>query len=157
MTPPSTSRRSVLRTGGTIAAVLGTGGLAGCVEGLGNAGSTGRDPLADVPPTGDALFTVDVNTFFADDGVRNTYNAWLETRAELEHYDGPETIEDTLDEFEQQEGIDLRDLSRFTAFFSLDGDSGVSASDGTGYLFEGGWDVEDLVDTFDHEYVEYTE
>lgn len=147
----------MLRSGGTIAAVLGTGSLAGCIEGLGNAGTAGSQPLADVPPTGDAVLTVDANTFFADDGVRNTYDAWLAAQSAAEYYEGPTSLEGALDAFEEQEGVDPRDLSRVVAFFSFDGERAVSSNDGTGYLIEGAWDAAELVDYFDHEYVEYTE
>lgn len=159
MRPPQTSRRSVLRTGGTIAALIGTGTLAGCLNGLGDSddGAGGSDRISDVPPTADALVGVDMNTFFADDGVRNTYNAWLETRTELDYYEGPTSLAETLDDFERREGADLRDLSRFTAFFSYSGEKGTTSNDGTGYLFEGGWDESEFVGLFDHEYANYTE
>ena len=157
MCPPQQSRRSILRAGGIAATTLAAGSLAGCVDSLGNLGSAGSNPIDDVPPVADALFTVDMNTFLADDGVRTTYNAWLEARAKSEWYDGPTTLSGTLENFAQTEGFDLRDLSSLTAFFSFDGEGGLTSNDGTGYIFEGSWDEATVLGIVNHEYVTYTE
>lgn len=159
MAPPTQSRRSVVRTGGTLAALLGTGGLAGCLDSLGGSGSDagGPDRLSVVPDSADGVFTVDVNTFLADDGVRNAFNAWLGARAQSEYYDGPTTLSGVLDDIENREGIDLRDLSTFTFFASYSEENAAPSNDESAYLLEGSWEESAALESVDSAWVDYTE
>lgn len=149
MTPPSPSRRSVLRTGGTLGAVLATGSLAGCVDSLGDLGGTGdgtgSNPLGPVPSSADAVATIDVDTFLDDEAVRSAYDAFLDVRAQSEDYDGPETLAATLEEFASSEGFDPRDLDRAVLFSSYTEGGNAGATDDTAFVFEGNWDESDVL------------
>jgi len=157
MSPPQHSRRSLLRSSGIAAATLATGGLAGCVQNLGNSTTAGSSPAEAVPPVADAVISIDMDTFFADDGVRTTYNAFLETRAQSDSYEGPTTLEGALDDFEQQEGADLRALDSQTAFFAFNPEDGGTNEDGTGFIFDGEWDAETTLGIVNTEHLRYAE
>lgn len=137
---------------------MATGSLAGCLDGIGGSDAgNAADRLSAVPSMADAVATVDVNTFLADDGVRTTYDAWLEARAATESYDGPTTLAGTLDDVESTEGFDLRDLSTVTLFVGYDVSDGQVGGVRPGYLLEGSWEESTVLSTVDTDYVDYAE
>jgi len=144
------SRRSVLKAAAGLggAGVLTT--LAGCssVEnaiGMGSGGGTGS-----VPEDAESVYTIEAGAIVEDEAVTTLADAYLEMRAEVDWYEGPEDYEEALDEFEDETGLDATMAGTITAFSEYS-DYGV-ASEYAGMIFTGEWEQDDVVDAYEDNY-----
>ena len=136
--PESTpSRRAVLRTGATIGGLAAAGGLAGCLGILGDGSGAGR--IDAVPADATTVLYANVAGFLDDDGVRESINEQIETFASATAgSDGPESVEDVLDQIESEAGLDPRGLNELITFAE------VGESDSFGAVVWTDWSEDDL-------------
>ncbi len=125
---PSTNRRSLLKTGASLLGVAATGGLAGCTDSIPGTGSSdsGGDSgrVGYVPSTAGGIGYVDVDAFLSDSQLREGINQTADEFVSQSGTDSdPPTIEDLLNEFQTENGVDPRNLNEFLAFTRLSEDA----------------------------------
>lgn len=149
------TRRDTLRAGaGVVAAAtgVGTAGCTGRVTDLIDRG--GNAEAAWAPADSQAVLVVDVQSILDDEATRKLANAYLETAAESEHYDGPETYEEALQTAEDESNLPPTDLRGATAFGNYDAIRGEDEPYG-GVVFEAEWTEDDIVNALEAEGPEF--
>ena len=114
-----------------IALVAGLGGVIGCGEAKGIAA------IDLVPQTADFAASVNLNRIFADDDVMDIIN---EIAANLEE---PKTVDELLDQVQEETGIDLRDFSEVLIFGEIESENYF------GIIVKGDFDQEALIESIE--------
>jgi hypothetical protein len=138
-----------LRAGAATAGLVATGGLAGCSGNLNPLSSGGSQIVNSVPEDSDALTYIDMAAVLEDEGLREVTNAWLEIRAESEFYEGPEDFEAALDQWEDDTGLDIRQVSTVSFFFEFGGQFMPVSQDFAGAIITANWATEDVIDSLE--------
>lgn len=117
MREPTPSRRRLLRSAGGVAALVGTGGLAGCTgllaSGLPTRSET--DILQHAPERTVAVADLDATALLGDDQLRAAVDANLDLASRAID-DVPASTAAALDRLQARVGLDPRGLSRALAF-----------------------------------------
>lgn len=130
MREPTPSRRRLLRSAGGVAALVGTGGMAGCTGLLASGLPTrsGADVLRHAPERSVAVVDLDVPALLGDDQLRAAIDANLDLVSNAVE-DVPPSTAAALDRVQARVGLDPRGLSRAMAFVVVPaGDPGQAAS-----------------------------
>ena len=155
------TRRGFLRLGGTLLAAGATVGLAGCGgdggDGNGNGNCNGNgdgtDVLDVVPAAATSATYADVAGMIDDATVTELLNEMFATAAEDagEEYEGPEDVEEMLDDIEEETGLDPREMEESVAFGmapEMDETPAEPMGPASQYgatWFTAGWSEDDLV------------
>lgn len=116
-------RRTFIRQGIGLTALVSTGSLAGCstesIPLVGNGSSVAQS----VPESADSLVYADVDVILEDEGVRTLTNTYLDQQSEYEYYDGPTSLEEWISTVEDESNFDVTTIDRATVFAEFGGES----------------------------------
>lgn len=139
------ARRDLLRAGAGVVAVAAGAGTAGCTQRVTNlVGGGGNAKATWAPADSQAVLVVDVQSILNDEATRKLANAYFETAAEREYYEGPANYEEALNTAEEESDLPPTDLRGVTAFGNYD----AIQHDGEAYgglVFTAAWPEEDIV------------
>lgn len=139
------SRRSFLRASAGLASVAAVGSTAGCLDSVPLIGGGGE--LNAVPEDTSGLLYADIDTIRTDEGVTQVANAYYEAMGEYDYYDGPESWEEALDEFEDEIELDPREAHEIVGFAGYGGDYGLVDDEYTAVVVWAEWDADDVTDS----------
>lgn len=139
-----TTRRQFLKAS---TALVGAAALSGCssVPLMGSDGSG----LQGVPGDAEYVATADIAAFLSDDGLKQVANAYFDLLAERDYYEGPKDVEEALDQYEDDLGLDPREAKSMVSFGEYGGDSGYGVAGAfdqsyTGLIVASGWRIDDI-------------
>ena len=157
MNTENPARRDVLRTGAALSGLAALGSLAGCSGLLDAEGGGGSGQLARVPEDADAAAHVDVETVLDDKATENVVDAQLAIQAERSWYDGPETFEAALSDFQDSTGLDPDGIQTATPFFEFAGSDSYQTVDQEFYgtVLTADWSEDDLIASIEDSGTEY--
>lgn len=154
---PRTTRRQFLKAG---TALAGAAAISGCssVPLVGSGGSA----LSRVPEDAEFVATANVEAMLADDGVEELANAYFSLQAESDYYEGPEDMEDALDQYEDELGLDPRSVTTIISFGEYGGEqrygvAGAVDQSYAGMIVESDWSTDDVEDALEEGGMEFTE
>ena len=139
------SRRSFLRAGAGLVSVGAVGSTAGCLNSVPFVGGGGQ--LNAVPEDANGLMYADIDTIRADDGVRRVANAYYDAMSEYEYYDGPDSWEEALDDFEDDIDLDPREAHSMIAFAGYGGEYGLVDNEYSALIVTADWSADDITDS----------
>jgi hypothetical protein len=149
-----TTRRQFLKAS---TALVGAAALSGCssVPLLGSDGSS----LKGVPEDAEYVASADVTAFLADDGLTEVANAYFGLMTDSEYYEGPTDMEEALDQYEDETGLDPRKAKSMVSFGEYGGESGYGVTGAldqsyTGLIVESEWSIDDIEDAWEDQGME---
>jgi hypothetical protein len=123
MVSPSPSRRGFLRASAALASVGAVGALAGCSGGSDGGDGSGGDGDApvergpdSVPEQSSSIFQIDFEEMRTNEDIKRVMEANMEGEAS--------SFEESMDEFESEQGVDPRDVSMLVGFADSDDSMG---------------------------------
>jgi len=151
MTERHLSRRNVLRRATAATSLLGVGGLAGCSESLpASLGGSSGAPSS-VPEDAESIYYTDVDAVLGDEATKAVANAYIDVMSSSEYYEGPESYEEALQEFNDETDLDVENLSTMTAFaeYTENDYGGTDASEFSAALLEADWTEDELIEALE--------
>lgn len=142
------SRRSFIKTGIGVTSIIATGGLSGCTESVPSfSGSSVPDTI---PEDADSVLFADVEAILGDEGVQALTDAYLEQQSQYEYYDGPESFEEALEEFEDESDIELGKVKQATVFSEFGSEEySMFNEEYGGLILQIDITIEDIVDSLE--------
>ena len=140
------SRRSVLKTGATLATVGVVGSLSGCSDILGDDsdtadGDNASGSSADIPARSNVVMSMSFDAVLDDQAVRGAVNSALSEQSSTNPM-VPSSVSEALDTVEQEAGVDPRKLNDIVLFGESSDDGGESEY--VGWLVYTDWSQDEL-------------
>lgn len=155
MSERTRSRRSFLRASAELASVAAVGSAAGCMDAVPFVGGGGQ--VNAVPADANGVLYADLDTIRNDDGVQKVANAYYSAVAEYDYYDGPESFEAALEDFEDNTDLDPSEAHEVVSFAGYGGEYGLLDGEHSAVIVTADWSADDVTDTVGGDNVEFDE
>jgi len=139
-----------------LSAMLVTAGCSGILGSGGDGGSSGAQ-LDSVPSNAEFVGYVDASGMVSDDSLVSLANTALEARAESSpYYEGPTSVSEMLDQFENESGLSPEKFHDVT-FFGTTQDSTGTGTDTAGMIVTSEFSGDEIVSSMEESGTELTE
>ena len=142
------SRRSVLKTGATLASLGVVGSLSGCSDLMGGDSTTTEDgsgdggAAADIPARSNVVMSMSFDALLEDDAIRSAVNSGLSNGAPEDSM-VPTSVSEAFQMAEEQAGVDPRNLNEVVLFGESSDEDGEE-SEYVGWLAYTDWSQSEL-------------